>query len=705
MMDVPLIERLGTVALLASFVALAGCGGGAGGVPATPPPPPPSGHTLTIQSTGAGSVQSQPAGLACSSSPCSATFPDQTPVTLTAQAGSHYTLEGWSGACTSEGTSCALTLSQDTTITAKFAPVVPVAGAPFIDYLDTTSAPTTGGEDGKGGYLSIFGTGFGAASGLGSTTKVYIGGVEVANYRYVGPSKVAPKLGIQQIAVQVGSLGGAAAGKALPVQVVVDGKASNIDQAFTPTTGHVLFVSLSGDDATAARDDIGHPWRYLQNQQNLNHRTGAYYAMGAGDQVVIRGGSYSDTFGVDHTWMRFDMNGNARNGRPDACIHITAYPGAVNGHGVEDVHYTTPPGTPGGIEGPWSDIAGTSGEFIAVSNLHFDVQAGASQDAAPINFQYTAGHWRVVNNEIGPWPAGNSPILNAAGISGFGDTMLVLGNLIHDIEGTADLQNHGIYADTTAQNWEVAYNWIHDIPGGSLVQFNDSLGGAGSFKLPHDGGIWPGFVNIDIHNNWLENAAKYGVNFNDQGSTKVGKYSGMVWNNVIIGTQLPPLRINATQPVQQLWFAFNTLYDDMITNSYTGNGYVRAEGWSGMPGVQNVFYDNIFALGPHTTHGTLWFADAGAKRASTSNYDFKRNLYSAAGAKGQAPAKLGDTLALVGDPLFTDAANEVLSTRAGSPASKAATQALPSGFDVVDDVTGSVWRPPGASDLGAYNSP
>jgi hypothetical protein len=281
----------------------------------------------------------------------------------------------------------------------------------------------------------------------------------------------------------------------------------------------------------------------------------------------------------------------------------------------------------------------------------------------------------------------------------------VLGNHIHDIAGTSDLQNHGIYADTTAQNWDVGWNWVHDITGGSLVQFNDNEGGAGSYALPH-GGTWAGFTNIAIHHNWLENAAKYGINFNDQGSTKAGTYSGRIWNNVIIGTQLPPLRINSTQTVQQLWFAYNTLWNCMTTASGSGNGYVRQEGWAAQAGVANTFYDNLFAFGPQTTAGTQWFANVGGTLATTATYSFKRNLYFGAAQSPDSPSTIGDASAVLGDPLFTNAAGGVFTTRAGSPARNAATQALQDGFAVTDDITALAARPTAApSDIGAYVSP
>src|SRR6185295_3882651 len=98
---------------------------------------------------------------------------------------------------------------------------------------------------------------------------------EVANYRYLGPAKVTGKLGLQQITVQVGNLGGAAVGTPLPVKVVVNGVASNVGSTFTPTSGKVLFVSLAGDDSKAQPDDPTHPYRSLQNMSTLK---GAYFA-------------------------------------------------------------------------------------------------------------------------------------------------------------------------------------------------------------------------------------------------------------------------------------------------------------------------------------------------------------------------------------------------------------------------------------------
>jgi hypothetical protein len=177
----------------------------------------------------------------------------------------------------------------------------------------------------------------------------------------------------------------------------------------------------------------------------------------------------------------------------------------------------------------------------------------------------------------------------------------------------------------------------------------------------------------------------------------------MHWDNVIIGTALPPIRINSTQPSQKLWFAYNTIYNSMTTFSGSGNGIVRSEGWSNMVGVVNKFYDNIFAFGPNTVSGTDWFANVGGTMASTTTYDFKRNLYFANGQSPSAPSTIGDNIAVIGDPLFTSAGTD-FTTQAGSPARVAATQALPAGFAVNDDFR-ELGRGSGTSDIGAYYTP
>jgi hypothetical protein len=558
-----------------------------------------------------------------------------------------------------------------------------------VAYTDALSGPITGGENNQGTYLSIFGTNFGSSSSLGTVTKVYIGGVEVANYRYLGASKVGSKLGLQQLIVQVGNLGNAALGKPLPVTVAVNGVTSNTNNTFTPNPGRVLFVAKNGNDSTAVAGDITKPWRYLQTSD----RRGAYGALRAGDHIVIRGGNWSD-IGFEGAWLRFRdpaQKGSAPTGASGTgWIHITAYPGPVSGNAIEDVHYSTPANVRGGIHGAASAYFGTTGDWVSISNLRMDVNANATSDAAPINLQSSAGPWRVVNNELGPWPSAINS--KGAGVSGHGDNVKVLGNHIYGMHCTGALENHGIYADSGATRWEIGYNWIHDITGGNLVQFYDNVALAGN-NYPGLPSGWMGFTGMQVHHNWLDGAAKYGLNMAD------GIVSGAIWNNVITRVKYAGLRINTISKNMDMTVAFNTFYDNDRVASGSGNGQVLNTWGNYSPTGTIRIYNNIFAAGPGTLTSSRFYVNSG----SADNYfDFKRNLYWDNGNGWGGFSR--DSLAVYGSPMFTAAASGNLSLATGSAALGKGSQPVP--FAVVDDITGMVARPQGsANDTGAYETP
>ena len=78
-------------------------------------------HSLTVnlQGNGSGTVMSAPTGIDCGST-CSASYAENTVVTLTATPATGSTLTGWSGAgCSGTGT-CTVTLTQAKTVTATF---------------------------------------------------------------------------------------------------------------------------------------------------------------------------------------------------------------------------------------------------------------------------------------------------------------------------------------------------------------------------------------------------------------------------------------------------------------------------------------------------------------------------------------------------------------------------------------------------------
>ena len=77
--------------------------------------------TISKSGTGSGTVTSNPAGINCGST-CSATFPKDTTINLTATPAEGSVFVGWAGDCTGAGTNlvCALTMDASKNVTARF---------------------------------------------------------------------------------------------------------------------------------------------------------------------------------------------------------------------------------------------------------------------------------------------------------------------------------------------------------------------------------------------------------------------------------------------------------------------------------------------------------------------------------------------------------------------------------------------------------
>ena len=76
-------------------------------------------YTLTVSKTGNGSVASNPAGITCGTT-CSATYAANTTVTLTATADTGYAFDHWTGADSSNGATCTVTMNGAKNVTATF---------------------------------------------------------------------------------------------------------------------------------------------------------------------------------------------------------------------------------------------------------------------------------------------------------------------------------------------------------------------------------------------------------------------------------------------------------------------------------------------------------------------------------------------------------------------------------------------------------
>jgi glucose/arabinose dehydrogenase len=85
--------------------------------------------TLTVTSSGPGSVTSSPSGINCGAT-CVAGYQPGTTVVLTASAGAGATFSGWSGACSGLSASCTLAMTAFRSVTATFTTIF---GGSFID--------------------------------------------------------------------------------------------------------------------------------------------------------------------------------------------------------------------------------------------------------------------------------------------------------------------------------------------------------------------------------------------------------------------------------------------------------------------------------------------------------------------------------------------------------------------------------------------
>jgi hypothetical protein len=435
--------------------------------------------------------------------------------------------------------------------------------APRLLYTDLVAGPTSGGENNAGVYLSLFGVNLGSDP---ARARVFLGDHEVAVYRYFGPS--VGRADVQQITVQPGNVGKGS----LPIRVEVDGVSSNTNLSFLPNEGNILFVdNVNGNDMLATANRMDRPWRHLQTGSH----GGALAAAGPGDVLVLRGHGIWHDIGADNRWVRLRYTTGTRptGRRGSGYIALIAYPG-------ETVRYQPPPGTSGGIHGVGDGLAEFA-DWIVISGLHIEGHAESRTDGSPVNLQVSSDHWRVVNNELGPWPAPPEAHDKAGGLTGNGVDVRILGNHIHDIGGGTE--NHGIYLDTASADVEIAYNHIHHVGQGNLIQTFDNLGGGN-------------LTGLSIHHNLLHDGGRYGVNVAD------GTQVLHLWSNFIHDTALAGIRLNVhSDGATDLLVERNTLFN-VCTRSRAEFGAIENT-WTASQGSILVTHNVVAAHGKACSAG------------------------------------------------------------------------------------------------------
>jgi hypothetical protein len=109
---------------------------------------PPSTYTLSVSLTGNGAVVSNPTGINCGTT-CSAAFPANTPVTLTATTVNGSTFTGWGGDCSGTG-ACNVSMNATRSVSATFTG----GTAPPTTFKLTTAVVGNGTVKGAGTYAA-----------------------------------------------------------------------------------------------------------------------------------------------------------------------------------------------------------------------------------------------------------------------------------------------------------------------------------------------------------------------------------------------------------------------------------------------------------------------------------------------------------------------------------------------------------------------
>ncbi len=571
-------------------------------------------------------------------------------------------------------------------------------------YTDTIAGPTSGGEGNNGAYLSIFGRNLaGSFSELGGTTRVYVCGTEVANYRVFQPAVgvtggaigtgVYNTWGIQRLTVQVGALGSPTPGVACAIDIKKNGVSTPINATngsgqyldldgqaltFTPQPGAMVYVDpVNGNDANPGT--ITQPIQHLQYWTGSGSITGALYfpsSPGAatqgnvvkpGTHIILRGGTYtyyvngSGTIGARWAVM-FLATGTAPNGASSTNtvtvngvatnaagpIVITSYPGPAGGNAPELAAWAGGSGSAGGINGtdsarstattPWGFNG--YGQYINISNLKITSYPSSPADAAPINKQSGAHHWRIVNNEL-TWQMSSSPA-QSGGIAGWGHNTVHYGNYIHDIYGTVALENHGIYSGSSNSDTETnaiyAYNVITNVTGGSCHQFQNSASVAES--------------GFSLHHSWYSGCSKYAVNANQLGA---GGISGKIWDNVLTDG-LAGITLNTDTSA-----GFNIVGNTVVGWTTYAGLYVLSASTATAPVVQNNIFYQRAANGSALA---MFSASNGGAVTLDTNLWYNANSPS-------TPKPSGDSGGIGGsgaNPLFINLGAKDFGLQSGSPA-------------------------------------
>jgi hypothetical protein len=601
-------------------------------------------------------------------------------------------------------------------------------GNPIIAYTDFVAGPTTGGENNKGCYLSVYGWNLGKFSDWGVNNHLLIGGVEVDNYRCLAKcigsgiagmgNGVFETFGLMRLTVQVGAIGSPTAGTALNISMTVGARSlgnpvtagqyfdylSGDALTFTPQPGPIIFVDpVNGNDANAGT--FASPLQHLQS--STGHTTGAIQGGNSssdttgtkpGTHVYLRGGTFAPlsttATGGYGMWANFfRVGGLAPSGATNrGPICITSYPGTAGANAPELAAFVAPTGASasGGFLGndqaraqetnPFDGVTVGWAKYLHFSNLSITAAPDGPRDGAPFNLDSSADYWRIMNCEM-VWKStitdainGASTHARAGGIAGNGYHLRFGGNFIHDIYGdTSFNENHGQYLDGSIKcafdAW-TGFTVIKNISAGNGLQtYNTQASDT--------------LRNVFHHNCWVETVNKHGLNFSDSTDSRRD------WSMVVLfaGEASVAFSGGSIAAANNMSVENSVLYGWGRVNSGRGALYNAGGTNAGSTSTRNCIITQ--AQGYGAAGGFTTLDGSGTNNLVGNRYwDPNGNLTS-------KPS--GDTAGAFGDPLFNGASSKDFSLQSTSPCIDAAGTTLATrAFDFLGNVIS------GTADVGAF---